>query len=303
MSQRVLHCNGKREQVKIPHFPEFKLISLEDQGFISEYINKYPSEACEINFGNIFIWRNFEHSKFTIINNNLCILCEPPSEPAYFLQPLGEFEIKETIKTCFSFVPRLSRIPESFVTRYCGDYRSEPDRNNFDYVYLAEDLIHLKGKKYDGKRNRMKKFEKSHNYLYLRLSPEHMDDCRRLFEEWYEGKSNSDWIMRAQKEAILDSLLYFEALSLTGGAIEVDGRIAAFSIGERLNKDTAVVHFEIASPKYLGLPQLINREFIKNEWSTFRFINREQDLGIAGLRGAKASYYPHHMVKKFNIWA
>jgi len=289
--------------MSLPCFPEFKLVGLKDQESIRAFIKAYPSEACEINFGNIFIWRNFEHPKLTLVNENLCILCEPPSEPAYFLQPLGEKEIPKTVHACLTFAPRLSRIPEAFAVKYGAPYRCEPDRSNFDYVYLTEDLAELKGKKYDGKRNRIKKFERNHSYRYLKLSSEELGACRQLLEDWAKNKISEGWMLSAQKEAIYESLIHFDALGLAGGAIEVEGRIAAFSLGERLNSETAIIHIEIVNPKYEGLSQLINREFIKNEWGSYKFINREQDIGIPGLRRAKLSYYPLHMVKKYNIWA
>lgn len=289
--------------MNLPRFPEFKLIGLEDKETISGFIRRFPSEACEINFANIFIWRNFERPKMTTINENLCVFCEPPSEPAYFLQPLGDTDIRETIETCLSFSPRLSRVPEVFILQHCHGLRNEPDLNNFDYVYLTSDLIYLKGKKYDGKRNRIKKFEKSHSYRYLRLSAEQLESCRRLFEQWVGAKAEQRQpVGEDQKAAILEALAYFQNLDLAGGAIEVEGRVEAFSIGGRLNADTAVIHIEIASPAYDGLSQLINREFVRNEWAAIKFINREQDVGVAGLRRAKLSYHPHHVVKKYNVW-
>lgn len=301
MQERALYDHGKKSEVNLPYFPEFKLIELEDRAYIQSVIDKYPFEACEINFGNMFIWRNSEHSKFTLLNDNLCILCEPLSEPAYFLQPIGNNRIEETVKVCLSFVHRLSRVPESFAKRYCTEYRCVPDRNNFDYVYLSKDLIDLKGKKYDGKRNRIKKFEKNNTSRYFRLSREHLEDCRHLFKEWLKSKSPSNRLQGPGKDAILEALAYFEALKLVGGAVEIDRELAAFSIGEKLTADTAVIHIEIVSPDHDGLAQFINREFVKNEFSGYKYINREQDIGLAGLRRAKMSYHPHHMVKKYDI--
>jgi hypothetical protein len=81
-----------------PRFPEFRPIGLEDKTVVESFISRHPSEACEVNFGNIFLWRNFERPKFTFIHGNLCILCAPPSEPAYFLQPVGGNRIEETIE-------------------------------------------------------------------------------------------------------------------------------------------------------------------------------------------------------------
>jgi len=284
-----------------PLFPEFKNVGLEDRDIIQSFIDRHPAEVCEMNFGNIFIWRNFDHPRFTFINGNLCLLSEPPDEPPYFLQPIGGGNIPETIRTCLSVAPRLSRIPASFASRYCLGFQCAPDRNNFDYVYETRNLIELKGKKYDGKRNRIRKFERDHVYRYSKLTPDHLPACRRLFEEWFREKDATNSMIGAQKDAIQEALTHFEALKLAGGAIEVENAIAAFSIGEQLLPDTAVIHIEIVNPRYDGLSQLTNRESIKNEWAAFPFINREQDIGIPGLRRAKTSYYPHHLVEKFDI--
>ena len=286
-----------------PRFPEFKLLGLEDRTLVHSFLERCPCEISEMSFGNMFIWRNYDFPKMTEIHGNLCLRFESPDEPAYFLQPIGGTEIPATLETCLGSAPRLSRIPKSFADLYCsGGFECDCDRDNYDYVYLASDLIELKGKKYDGKRNRIKKFEKNHAFRYLRLEPEHLGDCRRLFEEWLEEKNEINKMIGAQKDAIQQALTHYEALGLAGGAIEVEGRIAAFSIAEKLNPDTAVIHIEIISPHYDGLSQLMNREFVKNELAAFTYINREQDLGVPGLRQAKLSYQPHHMVEKHHIW-
>jgi len=288
--------------MNLPRFPEFKMVGLEDQTAILSRMRRYPAEVCEVNFGNIFIWRKYDHPKLTVIHDNLCFLFEPPEEPAYFLQPIGENDIPDTIRTCLSCAPRLSRVPASFASRWCSSFHCAPDRDDFDYVYRSQDLIELKGKKYDGKRNRIRKFEREHGYRYITLSPDHLAECRRLFQDWLGDKLLTNSMISAQNEAIQEGLLHFKALGLSGGAIEVDRKIEAFSIGEPLNADTAVIHIEIVNPKYDGLSQLMNREFVKNEWAAFAFVNREQDMGIPGLRRAKQSYHPHHMVEKFHIW-
>jgi hypothetical protein len=289
--------------MNLPRFPEFKLVGLEDRDLLASAVARYPSEACEFNLANIFLWRHFEHSKLTTVNGNLCLLCEPPSEPAYFLQPIGENDIEATVRTCLSFAPRLSRVDERFAARYGGAQRCEPDRDNFDYVYLFEDLTELKGKKYDGKRNRIRKFEKSYTYEYARLTRDHVPGCGELLAGWLEAKAGSDgFVCNVWKSVIEEGLAHFEELGLNGGVFEVGDRVAAFSLGAQLTADTAVIPIEIADPGYEGLSQLVNREFARREWAGCRYVNREQDNGIAGLRRAKTSYHPHHFVKKYNIW-
>jgi hypothetical protein len=287
-----------------PPFPEFKPVGLEDKSFINDLTARFPPETCEINFGNLFIWRHFERSKLTLINGNLCVLCQPPSEPAYFLPPIGDKAIRETIETCLAFVPRLSRVPESFILKHGSGFNCEPDRDNYDYVYRADDLIQLKGRKYDGKRNRIRKFERSHTFDYLKLIPENLTGSLQLADRWLESKAPDDpESISVWRSVIQEACDNFSELRLAGGAIVLDGKIAAFSVGGRLTADTAVIHLEIVEPGCDGLSQLMNREFIRNEWSDCVYVNREQDNGIPGLRRAKLSYHPDHVVKKYHVWA
>jgi len=288
--------------IDLPRFPEFKRVGLEDKEALEGFIGRFPSEACEVNFANIYTWRDYERTQITTINDNLCLLCRPGPDPAFFLPPLGTDRIKETIEACLSFCPRLSCVPESFL-QHCQGFHWEEDKNNFDYVYRSSDLIQLRGKKYDGKRNRIKKFEKNYSSRYVRLRPEHLEACRLLYEDWYAAKIRQDGqIGQAQRVAVLEALAHFNELNLVGGAVEVQGRLEAFSIGGKLNPDTAVIHIETANPDFEGLAQFINREFVKNEWAACRYINREQDMSMPGLRRAKMSYYPYRLIRKFIVW-
>jgi hypothetical protein len=285
-----------------PLYPDFKPLGFEDQDRVKRYLDAHPSGVCEMNFPNILIWKDSERPRFTILNGNLCILIEPTFEPAYFLAPAGGNEIEKTVMTCLTHAPRLSRVPEVFVQKCGGAFRVEEDRDNFDYVYLADELAELKGKKFDGKRNRIKKFESTFDHAYEKLRKDHADDCRQLLLRWFEEKGNGDPYMKAEKDAILEALALFKELCLTGGVVTVAGRVEAFTIGMRLTDDTALIQIEIANPAFPGLAQWINREFVLREWTAFRFINREQDMGVPGLRKAKLSYQPDHLVKKYNLY-
>ncbi len=285
-----------------PFYPQFKPVGLEDRDFINRCLAECSSGTCEMNFPNILIWKRSEQSRYTILNGNLCFLIEPGFEPAYFLPPAGVNDIEKTVEICLSCAPRLSRVPEDFIQKYGAPFRVEEDRDNFDYVYRTEDLAELRGNRFDGKRNRIKKFESSFDHAYDRLRKEHSDDCRRLLLQWYEEKGNGDPYMRAEKEVILEALAYFDELPFKGAVVKVAGRVEAFTIGTLLTDDTAVIQIEIANSAFPGLAQWINREFVRREWSAFRFINREQDLGVLGLRKAKLSYQPDHLLKKYNLY-
>jgi uncharacterized protein len=285
-----------------PRFPDLKPVGLEDQALLRSYLDRGPSGVCEMSFANIFIWKDSEHPRYTILDGSLCILVEPDFEPPYFLPPVGGDRVPETVATCLRHTPRLSRVPEEFIRRFGAGFRAEEDPDNFDYIYRVEDLVELKGKKYDGKRNRIRKFESSFSHEYSALSRKDAPECVRLLQSWFEEKRNGDPYMKAEKVAIVQGLASFDLLGLKGGVVKVDGRIEAFTCGMRLTEDTAVIPIEIANPAFPGLAQWINREFARREWSAFKFINREQDMGVEGLRKAKLSYQPMSLLKKFNLY-
>jgi len=287
--------------MKVPAYPEFKPVGLEDREIFDGTLSHEPAEVCELNFANIFIWKDSEHPRWTVLNGSLCVLVEPDFEDPYFLPPLGGERVPETIAACLEHAPRLSRVPEHFAARYGAGFKAEEDPGNFDYVYLRQDLAELKGKKYDGKRNRIRKFESTFAHEYHALTRPDVPGCYRLLEDWFEEKRNGDPYMKAEKVAIIQALASFERLGLKGGVVKVGGRVEAFTMGGRLTADTAVIPIEIANPGLVGLAQWINREFVLREWGAYALINREQDMDIEGLRKAKLSYQPDHLVKKYNL--
>ncbi|MBE0712771.1 MAG: DUF2156 domain-containing protein, partial [Candidatus Aminicenantes bacterium] len=214
-----------------PIYPEFKPVGLEDMVVINGHLDREPSGVCEMNFANIFIWKDSEHPRWTILNGNLCVLVEPDFEPPYFLPPAGGDRVPETVEMCLRHAPRLSRVPEEFVRRLGAGFHVEEDPDNFDYIYRVEDLAELKGKKFDGKRNRIKKFESTFAHVYSALTRADVAGCIRLLEDWFEGKANGDPYMKAEKKAILQALDTFEALGLKGGVVKVGGRVEAFTLG------------------------------------------------------------------------
>jgi hypothetical protein len=288
--------------VNAPAYPDFKPVGLEDMAVFKEHFDREPSGVCEMNFANIFIWKDSEHPRWTLLNGNLCVLVEPDFELPYFLPPAGGDRVPETIETCLGHAARLSRVPEGFVKSHGAGFKVEEDRDNFDYIYRVEDLAELKGKRYDGKRNRVRKFDSACPHEYAVLTDSDVAGCGRLLEDWFEGKANGDVYMKAEKTAILQALASFEPLGLKGGVVKVGGRIEAFTMGMRLTDDTAVIQIEIANPGFVGLAQWINREFVRREWMSYGFINREQDMGVEGLRKAKQSYQPDRLVKKYDLF-
>jgi hypothetical protein len=284
-----------------PVYPEFKPLGLEDRAVFDDYLERDPWPVCELLFANIFIWRDSEHPRWTVLHGSLCVLVEPESEPPYVLPPVGGERRPETLVTCLRHAPRLSRVPEEYVRRFGAGLRAEEDPDNSDYLYRVEDLAELKGKRYDGKRNRIRKFESTFSHEYHALTEAEVPGCLRLLDDWFEGKRNGDAGATSDKRAIIQALNTFDRLGLRGGVVKVGGRVEAFTLGGRLTADTVVIPIEIANPGLAGLAQWINREFVRREWREYRLVNREQDMGLDGLRRAKLSYQPVGLVKKYNL--
>jgi len=179
-------------------------------------------------------------------------------------------------------------------------YRIIPDHKFWDYLYRTKDLIELKGRKYQQKRNHINRFQQHYRFIYHSLQPKHFPACRRLFAEWAAEKGDRPEV-EEERMALNEGLDNYNRLQLKGGVLEVEGKIQAFAIGSRLNKDTAIVHFEKANPAFSGIYSVINQQFIANEWADTRFINREDDMGLPGLRQAKERYHPFRMIEKFTV--
>lgn len=211
----------------------------------------------------------------------------------YFQQNNFPFMMK-SVPT--SFIPFLEKAKPDF-------FNYQADRDSFDYIYNASDLANLQGRKYHRKRNHLNNFKKNFPaYQYRALTPDLIPECIKLAIEWCEKKNcDNDPSLECEKCAVLVGLNNFDYLQFKGGVIILDNKVEAFTFGEPLNADTAVIHVEKANPDINGLYVAINQEFCQNQWQEMQYINREEDLGIEGLRKAKESYFPVKMAEKYLV--
>ncbi len=292
----------------VPEFPLFKNLFLEDKATLDLAFKQFPPLISEFTFTNLFIWRHAYQIKISRLQNFLCLFAENGERP-FFFPPIGEGDVVECCRTLLRSMKekgisvKMARVPEEVVSRF--DWKSEGftvefDRDQSDYIYLAEDLIHLQGRKYHRKRNHIKQFKEKYTYEYLPLTPERISDCLRLQTDWCDLRQ-CEVIPGLYNEsiAIQEALTHFETLGMKGGLILINGRVEAFTLGEPLNPETVVIHIEKANPSFDGLYPTLNQYFLEHHWTGYRYVNREQDLGEEGLRKAKESYFPHHMVNKY----
>jgi hypothetical protein len=294
----------------VSEFPQFKDFSLEEKPLLDTLFKHFPPLLSEFTFTNLFIWRHAYQLKVSRLKNFLCLLSDQ-GENSFFFPPIGEGDMVECYQILLQYLkekgalPKIARVPEAVVAKTdwkAEGFVAELDRAQSDYIYLTEDLIKLEGRKYHRKRNHIKQFKEKYSYQYIPLTPEWISECLRLETEWCDLR-HCEVIPGLLNEsiAIKEAFTHFEALGLKGGAILINGKVEALTLGEPLNRDTVVIHIEKANPAYEGLYSLINQAFLENQWSGYTYVNREQDLGEEGLRKAKESYFPHHMVNKYII--
>ncbi len=295
-----------------PQFPNFKPIELEDRNFVHGVLWNYKPSVSEMTFSNLFIWRGHYGFQWSLYKDWLFIISKEGVNGMYALQPMGSVPRKEAAVVLLEWLrhtmkiegSRIERADERLVSEL-NDFQSfsvEPLRDHFDYVYRREDLVQLAGNKFRSKRNHINRLLRFHTCVYQPLQNHHIEDCLALQEKWCQmRRCEDDLSLLSEHEAIQEILTHYDALQVKGGVIVVEGKVGAFTIGEQLNDDTAVIHIEKADPEIPDLYSFINQQFCEKAWQHVTYINREQDLGISGLREAKLSYYPDHFAEKFRI--
>ncbi|MFP4346280.1 MAG: DUF2156 domain-containing protein [Anaerolineales bacterium] len=296
----------------VPAFPDFKPLGIEDRDFLHDLLWSYQPKTSELTFTNLFIWRDAYDLQWSMHQECLLLLGQDGRGEPYGFPVVGSGSRLEVTYTFLDWlreehgvsVPRLERADGQLVADLEGDARFaiDPTPDHFDYVYDREDLATLAGRGYSNKRNHINYFTRRHEYTYEPLSPDNIEACVRVACEWCEKyRCEDDMNLIEERDAVRESLENFTLLRAQGGVIYVEGRIEAFSVGEMLNEETLVVHIEKADPDIRGLYQLINQEFVQHCCTEATWVNREQDLGVPGLRRAKHSYHPDHMVEKYRI--
>ncbi len=263
-------------------------------------------------FTNLWMWRSHYGYQWSLDGDRLVVVSAGAGGEAWALPPVGPPPRVDLCRRVLGWLrdergvadPAIERADSRLAAELAGqaEFVVEPVRDHFDYVYRAEDLIRLPGGPYHAKRNHINSLARSGRYRYEPLGAEHLAACRELSGRWCDIKRcDLDMSLMGEWAAIDAALGDFQALGLQGGVILVNDRVEAFSCGELLNSATAVIHLEKANPEMRGLYAAINQEFCQRAWAGVDYINREQDLGEPGLRTAKLSYHPHHLVEKFRI--
>jgi hypothetical protein len=287
---------------------EHGVISLEQKGIYDKYLKRYPTEISEQSFTNLFMWRKSRPIKAIEAGDSLVTYEERDDGAIMFGQSIGPLPLRKAIDTIRAVsgkdVALCDRIYEGTVSpEVLKDYEVEEDRDYFDYTYSREGLSDLEGRRYSKKRNLIKQCLTENRCDYEEIDGGNIADVSAMMDRWCDYKAcHEDKGLCNEFRATREILKNYGKLDVIGAVIRIDGRIEAFTVGEALNEKTAVIHLEKAMPEYKGLYQLINQWFCQNHLGSFEFVNREQDVGLPGLRQAKESYYPERMIRKFKVY-
>lgn len=289
---------------------DFHPVTLADEDILRPFLYRADGYGAEASFATIFLWGE---QNVALFEGEPVILSKFTSESYAF--PGCNRDLKATIEAFLEdakdrgFPCRVFGLLESDVARmeslFPGRFHYRPVRNSFDYIYEIDHLADLHGKKLQAKRNHCNHFEEAYpDYRLLPLDAALLPRCRAFTESWYAAhlERGEEEDFAGERIAIGKAFDHFDALGLEGLALEVGGEIFAFCMGSRIRKDTFDVHFEKAQPEINGAYAMINREFarsIRERYPEVRYLNREDDMGIEGLRRAKESYTPDILLEKY----
>ena len=284
---------------------EFRSPCLKDKELIQKILLLDNNINSESTFGTSYIWSDTYDTKICILDSVLL-----QKSNGYNLFPKGiqnEHELKNILDLLmnnsigsngFNFTSLLKHETDSLETLFPGKFKFTPTRNDFDYIYSTKELAELKGKKYHSKRNHISKFNKLYNWHYSNeINKEKTLD---FFKKWFDSDTHEGEVSSIHEfRAISKAIRYFSELNLFSGTITVDDEIVACTIAEKINDDVLLIHFEKALSTFEGAYSVINNEFCKSKMNEFKLVNREEDMGILGLRKSKLSYKPKFLLKKY----
>ncbi len=289
---------------------DFRSLDPDQKAEYDKILTSCQERGCEYSFANLYMWGR---QKAVFHGENLAFFSQFNRKSVY-LFPVGPGDLKPTLDAIIEDakergIPcRLTGLVQQdcalLESLYPGRFRIHTDRNTFDYIYNIEELASLAGRKFQKKRNHLNKFRQNHpDCQVLPLNQDTLPLAAALLETWYTvrtaGDATADFHM--EQAAISRALKNMGALDLEGLVLVENGKALAMTLGSALNETTFDVHFEKALEDVDGAYAAINNAFARHlmeKYPDLRWLNREDDLGLEGLRKAKLSYCPDHMIEK-----
>ncbi|MBN2400124.1 MAG: DUF2156 domain-containing protein [Candidatus Aminicenantes bacterium] len=282
---------------------DFSPVTLDDKQNIQPLLMADDVFFCDYSFPNLFTWGEIFKTRWLIDDERLWLY---NGYDDMMLMPVGKALTLSEMVAVSDMMLRAGKngdfvlVGEDFVKenpeleRF---FKVEIDHDNGDYIYSSQKLVELAGNKLRKKRNQINQFLESYpDYTSSALQSSDLDACLDLSKRWCRQRTCLELDFTHETSALKKAFLHFDALELQGLKINHGQDLMAFSVFSRLNSNMADVHFEKFDPLSKGASQIINCETAKLLSGKYKYINREQDLGIEGLRRAKKSYEPEYIV-------
>lgn len=293
----------------------FRPVHADDFEVASPIMKATGYNSTESSFIILYTWCNLYGGEICIKDNSVFIRSKRENGYSY-LPPLGGdmregllqiYETEAAYGRSVRFHSVTERMREQMERAFPGEFEYTERRNSADYMYRRESLATLAGKKMHQKRNHFNKFIKNYEgrFSYSSMTSDDVEEVRAFQRKWIEMASEKEGqnALAYEATAIEKLLFFFDRFSLRGGILRIDGEICAYCIGAKISDDTFDVMVEKGDYAYEGVYQAINKLFVENECSDVEYINREEDMGIEGLRRAKLSYNPEFLLTKYGaIW-
>jgi hypothetical protein len=288
---------------------DFQPVKLEDKALFDKHYKKYPPVHSDNVFTTMISWMEYSNYHYTFVDESLLIYTKIGNK-IRFRPPIGKRK-----KEIFDQVVNLAKKENSdyplgvidketkvWIQNNYPNFKFRKHRDFFDYIYLSKDLAELKGSDYSKIRNRLNKFERRNKYTIENIRDENFKEIKDFLHRWCLWKDcESDEILEQEKKAIFYSMDHFFDLKLKGISFRINDKVESIAVWEKMNPNTAVIHYEKGNPDIDGIYKAINQQTAKIINKDLTYINRESDMGIPGLRKAKLSYRPHHMIEVFHV--
>ena len=292
---------------------DFQKFDLAKKEAYNRYLMNCGERGCEYSLANLNLWGR---QRAAFLDDYLALFSQFERRSVYPF-PVGQGDIRPVLDAVIQdakergIVCRLSCLSAADCMKleelYPGQFRFHPDRDGCDYIYSINDLADLKGRKFQKKRNHLNRFREAHpDCQAVSITAENVPAVQEMVAQWYESRlaedPHNDYHL--EQQAMRRAFAHREELGLEGLVLVENGEILAMTMGSPLSEDTFDVHFEKAREDVDGAYPAINQAFaayLREKYPQLRFLNREDDMGLPGLRKAKLSYNPHHLVVKF--WA
>ena len=289
----------------------FEDIHLTHRDMMQSYVTATGYRQMEQSFTGLYIWSHKFKVQLCRHDDFLLFFASGP-RPPYYLMPVGQGDparilpaLEEDARARGNpFVLRglTASMRAQIEAALPKRYQFAPNRASADYLYLAKDLQALSGRKYHSKRNFIARFEQAYQgrWSYEPITKDNLKDVWAFQDMWCRKNDCAANISLQEESTSIALLLYnLDALHATGGLLYADGRVAAFTVGSRIGRDTMDIHVEKADYEMVGAYPIINREYARCGCADVTYINREEDMGLDGLRRAKLSYGPIEVCEKF----